>query len=242
MDQRQLRREQVGRLLAARLVVGVELVAVRAPAGRVERDRDVVGLLVGEHLGEHRREAVDRVGDRARLGREVGRQREEGPVRERVAVEQQQLRHRRRWYVPADDSDCRQAYGVRSGRERAGHDVARDLVDLACGSPSPSSGGTATTRPRVMPCSSISRPLARSMILRASSRSARSAFSFSSATICSKRPSAISIAGMRSLFWNGFTRYASAPASRACSTRSCCENAVRISTARAARPRSCGPR
>ena len=36
---------------------------------------------------------------------------------------------------------------------------------------------------------------------------------------------------MRSLFWNGFTRYASAPASRACSTRSRCENAVRISTA-----------
>ena len=47
VDQRQLRREQVGRLLAAGLVLGVELVAVRAAAGRVERDRDVVGLLVG---------------------------------------------------------------------------------------------------------------------------------------------------------------------------------------------------
>ena len=85
-------------------------------------------------------------------------------------------------------------------------------------------------------CSSMRRPLARSMILRASSRSARSAFSCSSETICSKRPSAISIAGMMSLFWNGFTRYASAPASRAWSTRSCCENAVRMSTAASRSP------
>ena len=48
VDQRQLRAEQVGGLLAARLVLGVELVAVGAAAGRVERDRDVVGLLVGD--------------------------------------------------------------------------------------------------------------------------------------------------------------------------------------------------
>ena len=41
---------------------------------------------------------------------------------------------------------------------------------------------------------------------------------------------------MRSLFWNGFTRYASAPASRAWSTRSRCENAVRISTAASRSP------
>ena len=93
VDERELGREEVGGLLAAGLVVGVELVAVRAPAGRVERDREVVGLLVGDHLGEHRREAVDRVGDGPRLGREVGREREERPVRQRMAVEQQQLRH-----------------------------------------------------------------------------------------------------------------------------------------------------
>ena len=48
VDQRQLRREEVGRLLAAGLVLGVELVAVRAAARRVERDRDVIGLLVGD--------------------------------------------------------------------------------------------------------------------------------------------------------------------------------------------------
>ena len=41
--------------------------------GRVERHRDVVGLLVGEHLHEHRREPVHRVGDRAvGVARSVG--------------------------------------------------------------------------------------------------------------------------------------------------------------------------
>ena len=73
------------------LYVGVELVAERA-ARRVEHHRDVVGLLVGEHLHQHRREPVDRVGDRA-VGRgEVGGQRVEGAVRERLPVEQEQLR------------------------------------------------------------------------------------------------------------------------------------------------------
>ncbi len=82
VDQRQLRREEIGRLLAARLVVGVELVPERRPARRVERDRDVVGLLVGHHLREHRREAVHRVRHGPGLRREVGGQREEGAVRE----------------------------------------------------------------------------------------------------------------------------------------------------------------
>ena len=94
VDQRQLRREQIGGLLATGLVLGVELVAVRAAAGRVERDRDVIGLLVGDDLGEHRREAVDRVRDGSRLRGEVGREREERPVRQRMAVEQEQFRHR----------------------------------------------------------------------------------------------------------------------------------------------------
>jgi hypothetical protein len=93
VDQRQLRREQVWRLLAPGLVLGVELFAEGAPAGGVERDRDLIGLLVGEHFGQHRREPVHGVRHRARLGREVGRQREERPVRERVPVEQQQFRH-----------------------------------------------------------------------------------------------------------------------------------------------------
>ena len=43
MDERQLRREQIRRLFAPRLVVGIQLVAVGAPAGRVERDGDVIG-------------------------------------------------------------------------------------------------------------------------------------------------------------------------------------------------------
>ena len=44
------------------------------------------------------------------------------------------------------------------------------------------------------------------------------------------RDTAISIAGTTSLLLNGFTRYAIAPASRARSTSSRCENAVSIST------------
>ena len=69
------------------------------PAGRVERDRQVVGLLVGAHLGQHRREPVHRVGDGARLGREVGRQGKEGPVGQRQAVEQEELGHLGRSYA-----------------------------------------------------------------------------------------------------------------------------------------------
>ena len=89
-DERELRHEDVGRLLAVALVVAVEVVAVGAARG-VEHDAEVVGLLVGEHLHQHRREAVDRVRDRA-LGRgEIGGQRVERAERERVAVEQEQL-------------------------------------------------------------------------------------------------------------------------------------------------------
>jgi hypothetical protein len=96
VDQRQLRGEQVGGLLAAGLVLRVELVAVGAAAGRVEHDREVVGLLVGAHFGEHRRESVDRVRDRPRLRREVGRQGEERAISQGQAVEQEQFRHLRR--------------------------------------------------------------------------------------------------------------------------------------------------
>ena len=125
VDQRQLRPEQVGGLLAARLVLRVELVAVRAAAGRVERDRDVVGLLVGHDLREHRREAVDRVRDRAGLGREVGREREERPVRERVAVEQEQLGHRRHAMTTE-----RQIPGVQMLQWRIGDVVVTSVTEL----------------------------------------------------------------------------------------------------------------
>ena len=89
-----LRPEQVGSLCPPGLVLGVELVPVGAPAGRVERDRDQVGLFVGEHFGEHRREAVHGIGDGAVLRGEIGRQRKERPVRQGETVEQQELRHR----------------------------------------------------------------------------------------------------------------------------------------------------
>ena len=61
------------------------------------------------------------------------------------------------------------------------------------------------------PCLACSTALARSTSLRVSSRSARSATSRVSAAICSCRATAISIAGTRSAFWNGLTRYAIAP-------------------------------
>ena len=99
MDEWQLRGEQIGRLFAPCLVVGIQLVAVGAPAGRVERDGNVIGDFVGDDLGQHRREAVDRVRDRARLRGQVGRESEERPVGERMAVEQQQFRHRPGWYA-----------------------------------------------------------------------------------------------------------------------------------------------
>ena len=54
--------------------------------------------------------------------------------------------------------------------------------------------------------SSISTPLARSIALRASSCSPRASISPVIARSSRKRPMATSIAGTRSLFWNGLTR------------------------------------
>ena len=141
--------EEVRGLLAARLVVGVELVAVRAAAGRVERDRDVVGLLVAEHLREHRREAVDRVRDRAALasrGRSGARRtpgtrasgRRAGGASPSTA-----------WYVPATTATV-----LVPARPRAVQGVScpsmtsRAISWIFGGSPSPSSAGSATTRLR----------------------------------------------------------------------------------------------
>ena len=59
-----------------------------------------------------------------------------------------------------------------------------------------------------IPCWSMSRPLARSMSLRASSRSSRSPTWRSSDVSSACRASATSMAGIRSDFWNGLTRYA----------------------------------
>src|SRR5207344_3677162 len=50
-------------------------------------------LLVAEHLDQHRREAVDRVRDRPRPGREVGGEGVEGAVCQGMAVEEEELAH-----------------------------------------------------------------------------------------------------------------------------------------------------
>ena len=93
-DQADLAAELIGGLGPARLVLDVLLV----PEGRlaaVEGDRHPGRLLVAQHVDEHRGEAVDGIGRLARRGGEVLHgKREEGPVGERVAVEEQQrVRH-----------------------------------------------------------------------------------------------------------------------------------------------------
>ena len=80
------------------------------------------------------------------------------------------------------------------------------------------------------PSCSCSTPLARSTAFRVASDSCRSLTSRSSSVISVNRLTAISMAGTRSPLWNGLTRYAIAPASRARATRSRWEKAVRITT------------
>jgi hypothetical protein len=60
-DQPELLPKLVGRLGAARLVLGVFLQPHRRPA-YVERHRDQVGAFLREQLDQHRGEAVDGVG------------------------------------------------------------------------------------------------------------------------------------------------------------------------------------
>ena len=90
VDQRQLRGEHVRRLLTARLVLGVHLVPERRRSG-VEGDGDVLGLLVPEHLDQHRREAVDGVRDRPGAGREVRREGIKRPVGQGMAIKEEKL-------------------------------------------------------------------------------------------------------------------------------------------------------
>ena len=93
-DERHLGREQVGGLLAARLVLGVEVVAERPDRG-VEGHRQVLRLLVGQQLHQHGGEPEDGVRHRAGLGGQVGRKGVEGPVGQGVAVEEDERRHSR---------------------------------------------------------------------------------------------------------------------------------------------------
>ena len=84
--------EDVGCGLALRLVLGFGLVAERR-LGAIEGDEDAVGFLILDDVGEHRGEPEDRVGDLPAGGRHVGGQGEEGPVRQRVAVDEEVRAH-----------------------------------------------------------------------------------------------------------------------------------------------------
>jgi hypothetical protein len=89
-DQAELAPEVGRRLLAVGLVLD-ELLVPEGGLAAVEGHGHVRGPLVGDHLDEHRGEAVDGVGRLPGRGREVlGGKREEGPVGQRVPVQQQQ--------------------------------------------------------------------------------------------------------------------------------------------------------
>ena len=84
--------EDVGRRVPVGLVVGDRFVAERR-LGPVERNADAVGLVVADEVQQHRREPEHRVGHLPGSEGDVGRQREERSVRERVPVDQHQLCH-----------------------------------------------------------------------------------------------------------------------------------------------------
>ena len=88
VDQPELLLELVRRLRPAGLVVGV-LSQPHRRAPLVEVHCQVVGALLSEELDEHRREPVDGVRDLAAAGGEGRREREEGPVRQAVSVQEE---------------------------------------------------------------------------------------------------------------------------------------------------------
>ncbi len=120
VDQRELSPKQIWCGAATRLVFRVECVPFGGSAGRVERNRERVGLLVGDHLREHRREPVGRVRDGSRRGDQIGRQREERSVCERVTVQQQELHELRRPTVGGSADDERPTVVNRPGARGAG--------------------------------------------------------------------------------------------------------------------------
>ena len=95
-------------------------------SGRSKATDDVVGLVVAQQVDQHRREAEHRVGDLARRRRHVGRQGEERPVGQRVAVEQQQLGH--------GSSVRRRPAPATQGTRLAVDDLLGDRLHRACGS------------------------------------------------------------------------------------------------------------
>ena len=89
LDQSELRTEVLRRLAAPGLVLRVHREPGRRPAD-VEGHGDQVGALLREELDQHRGEPVDGVRHLSRRGREGAREGEERPVRERVAVEDEE--------------------------------------------------------------------------------------------------------------------------------------------------------
>ena len=85
----ELLREVARHRRALRFVLRKALLAVRGRGG-VEHHRAALGHAPGEELAEHRREPEDRVGRQAAPGREVRRDREEGPEHEPRSVHQHQ--------------------------------------------------------------------------------------------------------------------------------------------------------
>jgi hypothetical protein len=87
-------------LLAERIRCGISVCLVGLVGGvaerrlrAVERDEHVVGALLLQHVDEHRREPEHGIGDLAARRGHVRGQREERPVGQGVAVEEQQLAH-----------------------------------------------------------------------------------------------------------------------------------------------------
>ena len=80
--------EDVWSGFAPRLVFGVAFVAKRR-LRQVEGDRNSLGLVVPHQVDQHRRKPEDSVGHLSRCRCHVGRKGEEGPIGERVSVDEQ---------------------------------------------------------------------------------------------------------------------------------------------------------
>ncbi len=144
VDQADLALELVGRLGAVGLVVG-ELLGAEGLPGEVEGHREVRRLLVPHGVGQHRGEAVHRVGGLARDGVEVlHRQGEPRPVGHGVSVEQHQPATRRT--LPCT---LRSHVNVRSCRFHCRYQILWPTTDksLATRAPVVRSLASASTRP-----------------------------------------------------------------------------------------------
>ena len=92
-DEPHLLAQRVRRRLPLGLVGRVRLVP-EGRLGTVERHQHLVGALLLHHIDEHRREPEHGVGELPARRRHVLREGEEGAIRQRVAVEQEELGHR----------------------------------------------------------------------------------------------------------------------------------------------------